>query len=198
MRWSTLILFVPVVYFVVVLVVLFVKKIYFSGPILRGNPYDYGRYGSIREETLLHHGVITVVILLVALIVTGVSYAVPLFVWLVHRTNLKVAQLGVATLVASVGAVAHRFKIWNKRLYAVVEILVGFWSAVFVAGTLQPGVVELAKWSTLAGAAYFIARGAGNYHDENERLRQLAQNKVQPETSPKSGAELMKASDNPS
>jgi hypothetical protein len=44
-----------------------------------------------------------------------------------------------------------------------VEVVVGFLSALFVAGTLAPGRLDLAKWATLAGTAYVVARGLENF-----------------------------------
>jgi hypothetical protein len=82
-----------------------------------------------------------------------------------RQLGLQLTQLLIASLVTGLGIGAYKFKSFNQKWYGVVEVGVGFLSAVFVAGTLTPGKLELAKWATLGGAAYVVQRGLGNYFD---------------------------------
>ena len=75
--------------------------------------------------------------------------------------------IGVAAIV--VGVLAYQFKRRNQKWYGVVEVAVGALSALAVAANISPGKLELAKWSTLAGSAYVIARGLSNYVDANQK-----------------------------
>jgi hypothetical protein len=85
-----------------------------------------------------------------------------LFDWATRTTGLRLTQIAIALIVTVSGSIAHYFKTKNQTWYGNVEIVVGFLTALFVAGTLTPGHLDLSKWATLAGAAYVIARGCGN------------------------------------
>jgi hypothetical protein len=85
--------------------------------------------------------------------------------WVMRKLGLQVTQLLIAFIVTGFGIGAYKFKSFNQKWYGIVEVVVGFLSAVFVAGTLTPGTLELAKWATLGGAAYVVQRGLGNYFD---------------------------------
>jgi uncharacterized membrane protein len=84
------------------------------------------------------------------------------FAWAVRTVGLGLTQLFVALFITALGFGAHYFKRKNQRWYGNVEVVVGFLTALFIAGTLKPGSLDLSKWATLAGAAYVIARGLGN------------------------------------
>jgi hypothetical protein len=92
------------------------------------------------------------------------------FDWAARKLGLGFARIFVAVLTVIIGICAYAFKSRNQRCYGGVEIVVGFLTAYIVAGTLAPGNLELAKWATLSGAAYVIARGIGNYRDGKRRL----------------------------
>jgi hypothetical protein len=104
------------------------------------------------------------------------------FEWVVHKVGLELTQLLVAAAITGIGVSAYWFKVKTKKWYGRVEVIVGFLSAVFVAGSLGPNKLDLAKWSTLAGCAYVIARGLGNYYDakKEEIEKALAAQKAIP------------------
>jgi hypothetical protein len=85
-------------------------------------------------------------------------------------SSSRTTQLLIAAGVTAGGGLAHLFKTKNKKWYGIVEMVIDFFSAIFVSGTLVPGQLELAKWSTLAGAAYVIARGLGNRADGEREI----------------------------
>lgn len=95
------------------------------------------------------------------------------FGWLFHFLGAQLAQLLIAAIIAMLGTAAFRFKKKNKRAYGSVEIVFGFVSAVLVAQHISGTAQDLAKWSTLAGSAYVIARGLGN-RDEAIRDQESA------------------------
>jgi hypothetical protein len=97
-----------------------------------------------------------------------------IFAVIVRTFGLKQAQCLTAAIVMVAGILAYYFKGASQRWYGAVEVVVGFLSALLVAGTLTPGHLELAKMSTLAGAAYLIARGLGNYREGQEKHREPA------------------------
>ena len=75
------------------------------------------------------------------------------FVWAIRTVGLGLIQLFIALFITALGFGAHYFKRRSQKWYGNVKILVGFLSALFVAGTLSPGNLDLSKWATLAGAA---------------------------------------------
>ncbi len=77
-------------------------------------------------------------------------------------TGLRLTQVGIALIVTALGFAAHYLKKINQLWYGGVEIVVGFFTALFTAGTLTPGHLDGSKCATLAAAAYVIARGLGN------------------------------------
>ncbi len=92
------------------------------------------------------------------------------FEWVMQVLGLQLTQLLIAAAITAVGIGAHKFKQANKKWYGTVEVVVGFVSAVVVAKSLGPNTLDLAKWSTLAGCAYVIARGLGNRADAKKEL----------------------------
>lgn len=119
------------------------------------------------------------------------------FDWLLSELGLQVTQLLIAGFVAIAGITAYWFKRKNQKWYGMVEIGVGVLSAVFVAGTLTPHKLDLARWSTLAGSAYVIARGLENRAKgmellklkvvlENPESSSSPQNPQQPQSAPSS------------
>jgi hypothetical protein len=85
-----------------------------------------------------------------------------IFGWVMQRLGVRFTHILVAVFVTALGTGAYLFKARNQKWYGMVEVGVGFLSALFVAGTLQPNHLDLAKWATLAGSAYVIARGLEN------------------------------------
>jgi len=79
-----------------------------------------------------------------------------------HYLGLGFTQLLIAVVIIGLGIGAYRFKRRNKKWYGIVEVIIGVLSAVVVARSLAPNGLDLAKWSTLAGCSYVIARGLGN------------------------------------
>jgi hypothetical protein len=93
-------------------------------------------------------------------------------------------QLLIASVIIGLGFVAFWFKLWNKKWYGNVEIAVGILSAVVVARSLGPNRLDLAKWSTLAGCAYIIARGLGNRDDAKKEAEKLLNSATAPSINP--------------
>jgi uncharacterized membrane protein YkvI len=116
---------------------------------------------------------VIIFVLLYGLVAT-VEWVPRIFAVIVRVFGLKQAQCLIAAIVMIAGILAYYFKGATQRWYGAVEVVVGFLSALLVAGTLTPGHLELAKMSTLAGAAYLIARGLGNYREGREKLREPA------------------------
>jgi hypothetical protein len=77
-------------------------------------------------------------------------------------------RLLLALLVISLGAGAHAFKKKNKLRYGQSEVVVGILFASSVASGMTPGQSLFSRWVALAGAAYVVARGLGNWSDELE------------------------------
>jgi hypothetical protein len=103
-----------------------------------------------------------------------ITFLNALFVWATRTFGLGLTQLFIALLITTLGFVAHYFKSKSQKWYGNVEILVGFLSALFVAGTLTPGNLDLSKWATLAGTTYVIARGLGNRDDALKNANKIA------------------------
>jgi hypothetical protein len=89
--------------------------------------------------------------------------------WLIGKLGPQLTQVIFSGIVALLGLAAY-FKSKNQKWYGIVEIMVGLFSTVVVAGTVAPNRLDLAKWTTLAGSAYVIARGLGNHADDKKKL----------------------------
>jgi hypothetical protein len=87
--------------------------------------------------------------------------------------GLQVTQLLIAAIIITLGIGAFWFKLRNKKWYGIVEIIFGILSAAVVARGLGPNRLDLAKWSTLAGCAYIIARGLGNRDDALKESKKI-------------------------
>jgi 4-hydroxybenzoate polyprenyltransferase len=96
------------------------------------------------------------------------------FNWVLNKLGLQFTQLLIAFLIMGIGTGAYFFKRKNQKWYGIVEILIGFLSAVVVAGSLLPHKLDLAKWATLAGSAYVVARGLENRAKGIELLKARA------------------------
>ena len=92
------------------------------------------------------------------------------FEWATRTIGLRATQVIIAVGVTFLGFMAHSFKKKNQKWYGRVEMLFGFLTAFIVAGTLSSGTLELARWATLAGAAYVIARGRGNTEEAKAKV----------------------------
>ena len=104
------------------------------------------------------------------------------FSWLITKLGLELTQFLIALTVTAIGVAAFSFKRKNKKWYGNVEVIVGILSAFFVARSMGPNKFDLAKWSTLAGCAYVIARGLGNRDDALKE----GQNRLTPSDPPPS------------
>lgn len=101
-----------------------------------------------------------------------ISFVNAFFDWATRTLGLRFTQILIAFVVTALGFGAHVFKQRNQRWYGNVEVVIGFLTAFFVAGTLTPGNLDLSKWATLAGAAYIVARGLGNRKHAADRLNE--------------------------
>jgi hypothetical protein len=86
------------------------------------------------------------------------------FEWAMRTIGPTLTQLFIAAAITGIGVGAYKFKGKNRKWYGRVEVIVGFLSALAVVRSLGPDKLDLAKWSTLAGCAYVIARGLDNYY----------------------------------
>lgn len=94
-----------------------------------------------------------------------IRHTVPSFEWVSQKLGLKIAQALIGLGVTAIGILSHLLKLWKQSIYGIIEVFVGFSTAFIVSATIDVNHLELAKWATLAGAAYVIARGLGNYAD---------------------------------
>jgi len=101
------------------------------------------------------------------------------FNWVLTTVGLRATQLLIAFIIVGIGVGAYNFKRKNQKWYGTLEVLVGFFSAVFVAGSMAPHTIDLAKWATLAGSAYVVARGLENRMKGIEALTGKSTNPVQ-------------------
>ena len=83
----------------------------------------------------------------------------------VHSNQVSMIVVGVTALVVTLGLIAHVFKKVNRQLYGFVEIIFGSISGLSAGLAIKPPGPSLANWVTIAGAAFVVARGVGNYVD---------------------------------
>jgi hypothetical protein len=86
----------------------------------------------------------------------------PFFDRVINALGVGLTQFLIALSVCVFGFAAYVFKEKSQKWYGNVELLVGFFTALGVAGTIKPGSFDLSQFATLAGSAYVIARGFGN------------------------------------
>jgi hypothetical protein len=95
----------------------------------------------------------------------GVTRMEHLFERVLNYLGLELTQFAIAVLIIGLGFAASWYKRKNKKWYGNIEIFVGMSSALVVARSLGPNAFDLAKWSTLAGCSYVIARGLGDHKE---------------------------------
>lgn len=91
------------------------------------------------------------------------------FDWAIGLIGVKLTDILIALLVAALGVGAHHLKMARRKWYGTIEMLIGIFTAFFVAGTLTVRDLELSKWTALAAAAYVIARGLGNWNSTEHK-----------------------------
>jgi hypothetical protein len=87
---------------------------------------------------------------------------------LIRRLGEEVFEVVVVLVVAAIGIGAYFFKKEQQKWYGIVEVIVGITTAGIVATSLRINRFDWGKWATLAGSAYVIARGLGNYREGKE------------------------------
>ena len=79
----------------------------------------------------------------------------------------------IAFFIIGAGTVAHWYKRRNQFRYGLVEIVFGSSSAFAIALGMDSSL-DFAKWASLVGAGYVIARGLGNRYDAIHKLAKAA------------------------
>ena len=120
-------------------------------------------------------------------LVAGVSMAAVVLLLLILGSQLYVRMksgfgpVGTAAFLSSVvcsaGVGAHLFKQKNQFWYGMVEILIGAVSSFAISASMDATQIDFAKFASLVGAGYVIARGLGNRRDAIDKatLQKLQQ-----------------------
>jgi len=78
-------------------------------------------------------------------------------------------QLLFGSAVCGAGFGAHKFKQRKQWLYGFVEVWIGGLSCFAISLSMSPEKLDLARWASLIGAGYVIARGLNNMSDANKK-----------------------------
>ena len=84
---------------------------------------------------------------------------------LIRKLGEETFEVLVVLAATAIGVGAYYFKKERQKWYGIVEVIVGILTAGIVATSLRTNRYDWGKWATLAGSAYVIARGLGNYRD---------------------------------
>jgi len=105
----------------------------------------------------------TISFLLVGAVTIGVN-------WVLYRVPGKYSNW-MSLAVVPVGYFAHRFKQWNLLRYGMVEVLVGFSTAL---GATTKGGLQPTQGLAVIGATYVVARGFSNISDARKKAAEAS------------------------
>jgi hypothetical protein len=129
------------------------------------------------EQASLSLQVLTVLTCIAFLFISKFHLFQSFFIAVSDVTGLHGAQfiLGVGVLVA--GFFAHWFKQKSQKWYGFLEVVFGLCYGFSVAFSIRPGEPMFARWATLVGCVYIVARGLNNQSDA-KRLRPTPRHKL--------------------
>ena len=93
------------------------------------------------------------------------------FLWLDHIMGRQLSGILAALIVFSFGMLAHRFKQESQYWYGVVEVLFGASYAFSTVLSMKAEEAMFARWATLFGCVYVVARGLNNMRDARKAGR---------------------------
>ena len=130
-------------------------------------------FARVRAETGLSGGGKRIVL------ITGLLYGLFFFIWVKHGLDVAerpIVRVVVGTLfVLVVSALLFALKVYNQRLYAILEFL---FAVTLTAQTLWElnDVIEPIEALKLLGAAYLSIRAMDNFKKGSEAVRKVATN----------------------
>jgi hypothetical protein len=117
------------------------------------------------DKAQLFTQVLFIVVCLSAILISPTGRFSEAFLWLNRVIGKQLTALAMTTAVFAFGILAFEFKRESQYWYGLVEILFGGAYVYNITVNIQPGEQMFAKWATICGCVYVIARGLNNMQD---------------------------------